>query len=309
MVYLSIPSAPPAPPEATPWVALQHTWEGWDGTEWDLSQGLSGLALQIGVRGIRNPPVIRYSSKAAAVDGSLWRGSVTDERDCFWPLRVFSDGGSQAWLEHNDRFWRTLDENRPGTWTITQPSGARRSLRVRYNGLNEDSDDGSELFGWALYGIQLIAEQPFWQGDPDTRSFAPPPTVGNFFGGAGGNGFGPPFEIGVAATTESASISNIGDVSAWPVWRVNGPTTSVTVGLNGHQIGFPMTIPSGQWIEIDTHPTSQVALDQDGTDRTVQLGAVDFAEIPQGANVPLTISMAGSGSVTCTVTPLYKRGA
>lgn len=308
MVYLSIPSQPP-PSAVVPWTACQHTWVGWDGTEWDLSHGASGIALQGGVRGIRNPPVIRYTGKAAAVDGSLYRGSVTDERECFWPVKVWNDNGSQAWIDHNARFWKTLDESRLGTWIITQPSGVRRSLKVRYTGLDNDSDDiDPGLFGWCIYGIQLVAEQPFWQGDPVSRTFAPPSTIGNFFGGTGGTGFGPPFEIGAGSTTASASISNTGDVSAWPVWRVTGPTTSVTVGLSGHSIVFPMTIPSGQWIEINTAPTSQVARDQDGTDRTIQLGAVDFAEIPQGANVPLTISMTGTGTVTCTVTPLYRRG-
>jgi hypothetical protein len=308
MVYLDIPAQPPISVENL-WTACQHTWTGWDGTEWDLSHGSSGLALQSGVRGIRNPPIIRYSGKAAAVDGSLWRGSVTDERDVFWPLKVFTDGGSQAWIDHNQRFWKTLDESRQGTWSITQPSGVRRSLKVRYTGLDDDSDDiDPGLFGWCVYGIQMVAEQPFWQGDTIRRTFAPPPITNTFFGGSGGGGVGPPFYIGVGSSTDSASISNTGDVAVWPVWRVTGPTTSVTVGLAGHSIVFPMTIPDGQWIEINTAPTSQVALDQDGTDRTIQLGAVDFAEIPQGANVPLSISMTGTGSVSCTVVPLFKRG-
>jgi hypothetical protein len=295
------------------WGPSQHTWLGWDGSEWDLSHGLSGLALQTGTRGMQMPPIIRYSSKAPAVAGSFWRGSVTDEREVFWPIRVFADGGSREWIAHNNRFWKTLDPDQTGLWVVTQEGtedepSTKRSLRVRYTGLADDSDDVDPgMYGWQVYGVNLIAEEPFWMGETATRSFQPPPTDENYFGGSGGGGFGPPFFISTGSSTDSADITNEGDVPAWPIWTVRGPLTTVTVGLDGHAITFPITLADGEWVTINTAPTDQVALDQVGADRSSQLTAVDFAAIPKGANVPLTITMTGTGSVDCTIQPRFYR--
>lgn len=307
-VYLASPTVPAALLQSVVWAACQHTMFGWDGSEWDLSSGMSGIALQAGTRGMRPPPHQRYATKAASLPGSIYRGSVTDERDVFWPVKLFSDAGSQAWIDHNHRFWRTLDPDELNTWVITQPSGERRSLQVRYAGLSDDSDDiDPALVGLAEYGIQLVAEQPYWLGDPLTRRFDHGGGQ-NYYGGDSGGGYGPPFYISPGLTTDTASITNDGDVPIWPVWKVNGPTTSVTVGVNGHLTVFPMTLTSGQWVRLDMAPTDQVPIDQAGVDRSADMGAVDFAEIPRGANVPLTIAMTGTGFVEVTIVPAYRWG-
>jgi hypothetical protein len=100
-------------------------------------------------------------------------------------------------------------------------------------------------------------------------------------------------------TLASATIKNEGDEDAWPVWTVRGPCTTATVGLNGHAITFPMTLTAGQWVTINTDPSDQVAYDQSGADRSAELTAVDFAEIPPGEAVPLTITMSGTVAWTC----------
>lgn len=307
MTFLASPGAV-VPPDAAlaPWAALQHTWTDYNGTEWDLSQGLSGLALAPGFRGMGMPTIVRYATKAPAVAGSLWRGSVTDEREVMWPLRVFSTAGSQSWLDHNRRFWQTMNPDHTGVWKVTQPSGATRSLTVRFASSDEDNAEGGELFGWSIYSISLIAEDPYWRGEQVSRQFYAEAGE-TYYGGDAGGGFGPPYFTGVGNTTDSATITNDGDVSAWPTWTVHGPTTNVTVGLSGRIITFPMTLTDGQYVRIDTHPTDQVAIDHSGSER--QLGTVEFAEIPPGANVPLSIVMVGTGSVEVSIRPPYYLGA
>lgn len=309
MVYLAPTAGGDLDSEfANPWVACQHTWWGVDGSEWDLSHGLSGLALQTGVRGMRMPPVVRYSTKSPAVAGSFFRGVITDEREVFWPIKVWADAGSQAWIDLNNRFWASLDEGALGTWVITQLDGTRRALQCRYNGLADDSDDiDSGLQGWAVYGINLIAEQPYWTGVTATRFFSLGVAGQNFFGGTSGGGYGPPFYISTGSTAATASITNEGDVSAWPTWTIKGPMTSVVVGLNGHLITFP-AVSAGNTITLNTDPTDQVAYDQAGSDITALLTTVDFAPIPPGVEVPLTVTVVGTGTVRISVVPLYKRG-
>jgi hypothetical protein len=298
MVFLYRPSGTSVPAPVDPYIACQHMWEAWDGSEWDLSHGSSGLALQSGTRGMEMPDPTFYKTRAAGVDGSLYRGHIIDEQSDFWPLKMFSDGGSAEWVQHYRAFWRTLQPDKTGLWWVVQPDGTKRSKRVRFAGLNDRSTDiDPMLTGWNLYGINLAAEQPFWMGAQVTRSFeggTPTSPSGSYI-----------IWIKSSFTLSSASITNDGDKDAWPVWTVRGPCTTVTVGLAGHAITFPMTLTSGQWVTIDTDPSDQTAYDQTGADRSAELTAVDFAEIPPGVNVPLTVSMSGTGGVDVSITPRY----
>lgn len=298
MAFVYQPSAPIVSAPVDPYIAAQHTWEAWDGTVWDLSGGLSGLALQSGVTGLEMPDPTFYKARAAGVNGSLYRGHIIDEQDDLWPIKVFSDGGSQGWIDHYRAFFKTLWPGKTGRWWVVQPNGAKRSKVVRFNGLADRSTSIDPLLtGWNLYGIKLSAERPLWVGEAATRSFeaagSAPPT-GQFV-----------LWIRSSFTLAQAAITNEGDVDAWPVWTVRGPCTTVTVGLAGHIITFPMTLTAGQWVSINTDPTDQVAWDQNGNDRSSELTAVDFAEIPPGDQVPLTITMAGTGRVDVSVEPQY----
>jgi len=314
MVFLAAPGyVPPAPGPADLYVSAQHTWIGADGSEWDLSAGLSGLRLLAGVRGLRNPPHTRYSRKSPGRPGSQYAGSVTDERSVLWQLKVFRSGGSAAWIAHNDRFWQTMDRDAPGTWKVTQPGtdtqpAVMRWLKVRYDSLVDDTDDEDPgLVPWTTYGINLVAdEDPLWRGEPIRRRFTAP-SGQNFYGGSSGSGYGPPYYISSGQTTSSAAISNPGDEPTSPVLRVGGPTTNVRIGLAGHFVEFPMTLGEGETRQIDTDPGDQACYDQNGVDRTDELGAVDFFQVPKGTQVPLQISINGAGYAEVELTPGYWR--
>jgi hypothetical protein len=302
------PIPPPDPPPVY-WQANRHEWAAWDGTVWDISQGISGVVLQAGVRGMHMPPIQRYSSKMPALAGSIWRGAVTDEREVFWPVKVYQDNSTIDWISHNQRFWHGFRPDQTGLWSVIQPdanglAGERRSLRVRFASEDNDADDiAPELQGWAVYGINLIAESPYWCGDTVTKTFqATSPT--NYYGPTG---YGPPFYISSGLSAATASITNPGDVEAWPVWTIYGPTTSVSVGLGGRAVTFPMSIAANSWVALDSSPTSQQALTDTGVDVTAQLGTVDFAPIPPGTEVPLTIAITGTGQVAVSILPRYYR--
>lgn len=285
---------------APKWTSSQHTWIGWDGSEWDLSHGLSGLALQAGTRGLLEPPFTRYATKPGAVSGSIHRGSTYDERDCFWPLLIKNGDGTQPWLDLNRRFWQTMDKDRPGRWVVTQSDGARRTLTVRFNGLSEDAlDDDLGLVARQKFGINLVAENPFWMGTTKQWTFTNEAAQGFY------QSSGDPYYLSPSGTVASAEVSNVGDVDVWPVWTVFGPFSAVTVA----GVGFP-ALADGEWIRIDTDPTDQVAWDNDDVDRTGELTNFDqFAEIPRGTTVPLSVSMTGTGSVAVQLTPAYRWAA
>lgn len=303
------------------------TWTGFDGSVWDLTGWTGGVSLQAGVRGFTMPPLDRYANASPALSGSRWRGWRARDREVFWPLRVFSDAGSQAWIEYDRAFWKTMRPDRLGVWEVVQLSGEARRLSLRF------ADDGQQSFdtlpsllGWTTYGITLVAEQPYWEGDAIARTWAvDDPTP--FFGGAivasagyGAGGYGtaaygdpavvggPPFYISSGSAITSAAIDNPGDVDTYPVYTIVGPTTSVSVGYAGNVVTLG-TIAAGAVRIVDTNPDKLTVTDAAGVDKWSELtSAADFgAPIPPGESVPLSLTLVGTGSVTVSITPRYYR--
>ncbi len=298
-----------APPNApVNWTGLSMKWVGADGSVWALSDASDGTVMMPGVRGLSMPPVIHHRAAHASVPGARWRGLQVDVREVFWPLQVYSGDGSQAWLEKDRAFWKSLDPAKTGTWVVTQPDGTARSLKLRFVDDSEAAfTHDVALSGWSSYGITLAAEQPFWEAAPITKAWqngAPVP----FFGGVGG----PAFVISPGNDLTSAKIENPGDVPVYPVWRVYGPISSATVGVNGRNITLPFEITAGQMVEIDTRPSAQTAMKGPlggplSFDWTYKLGAIDFAPLPPGKTSTLSLTMSGTGSISATFTPLYYR--
>lgn len=306
LAFLAAASAPRAPlPTVSAWGRLKVTWTGWDGTVWDLSHpfGESGVFLtKGGTRGLHMPPVQRYSDSSPGAQGSHWRGFRAEERDVFWPLYLYSEVGSEHWVAVDRAFWATMRPDKTGVWSVTTPGGGTRTLRCRWVGGDDSSTHDPTHYGWAVYGVNLVAEQPYWEGKPDRRTWKTANGV-DFFNAAAA----PPFRISPGSTLASARMRNPGDVEAYPVWTVTGPTTSVEVGVGGRIIEVPIELGEGETLTIDTRPTEQYAWDQSGADRTSDLGAVDFAPIEPGASVELSLDMVGTGSVSAEITPLYYR--
>ncbi len=198
----------------------------------------------------------------------------------------------------------------PGEWAIAQPDGEVRRLTCRY------ADDGEQAFGldphllgWSAYGVNLVAEDPFWRG-PRVRRVFDTSAAENFYGGAAGTGFAPPYVVSSNTSTAAASIDNPGDEAAWPTWVGYGPFSSLTVGVAGKSVVVPFALAGGKSITIDTRPDRLTAVDSDGLDRVPDLGSVAFAAVPRGTLVPVSISVPGSTSVTrveVSIEPQYHR--
>jgi hypothetical protein len=170
----------------------------------------------------------------------------------------------------------------------------------------DDGDYASNVLpgrlGWETYGITLQAEDPFWHGAPVVRSWGAATPV-PFIDPATG---APPFNISSSATFDTASMPNLGDVPAWPVWTVTatGSVTSVTVGVNGRLVTYNGSLTPGQSLVIDSRAmTAKVG----ATNTTPLLTVRNFAPIPEGSEVPLTVSMSGTGTIQAVLTPNYFR--
>lgn len=294
--------------------ALISTWTGWDGSVWTLTDPDSGLFLMPGVRGLGDGPHDQFKDTAPGLAGSLFNGFRAIERPVYWPIALFEDSSSEAWVLRDRAFRRTLRPGKTGVWTVSSKPGTTRRLTCRY--VNTDGGQPLEIdpvqAGWATSQVYLVAdEDPFWRGDPIQERWGSTAPV-DFFDPDGD----PLFHISDGRTVDSAQMTNPGDVDAWPVWVINGPTTSVSLGVGDSVVEVPFAVADGERLVIDTNPTEQVAYLGDldpgdpfavlsGSDVTTDLGTADFAEIPADSTTDLFIDMTGTGTVAARIIPGY----
>lgn len=328
LVY-ALPYSPPAT-EAPSWGSMLMTWTGWDGTEWVVSDRSAGAVLLAGVRGMNVPPTTRYTGISPAVPGSSFKGISTGEREVFWPIKIFHGDGSKEWVLRDRAFWKTLDPERPGVWTVMDPFGAKRSLTMRF-----DNDGGQafdilpSLVGWAHYGLTFVAEQPYWVGEPSVQSWKPP-VSSPFF-----NTDGPALvNIDSGYTVDTAAMDNPGDVDSYPTWFLDGEISSASVGVGSLIVDVPFSIAAGKCVVINSDPkdlgctmydisAAEMAKEPkyrkrpsdriigvdllNPVDRSADLGPADFGAIPPGQNVPLSITLNGTGIIEAYLPSLYRR--
>ncbi|HSU47270.1 MAG TPA: hypothetical protein VLJ40_10185 [Arthrobacter sp.] len=304
---------PPTKTLAVPWVGVEMKWTGWDGSEWMLSDPSDGTVMLPGVRGMAMPPIIHHRAVHASVPGARWRGLVVDSREVFWPLQVYSDLGSAAWLDKDAAFWRTMDPARTGKWEVTLPDGRVRALTLRFvNDGDGVFDTDPVLVGWRNYGITFSADQPFWEGEEISGTWFQGSSQ-PFFGGTDPKtGKTVNFTISPGNTLTKASMINPGDVDVYLKWRIYGPVTAAVVGINGRNITLPFDIGAGEVVEIDSDPRAQTAMKGSAggaltTDWTYKLGDIDFAPLPPGNKTTLSVSVTGSGSISASFMPRYYR--
>ena len=300
-VVYGAPYAPPMPP-VSPWVSTPLKWTGWDGSEWNMCNGGEGIVLLAGARGFGQPPMTHWRSQSPAVAGARWRGAVSEPREVFWPLKLWHDGGSREWVERDRAFWRTLDPQKTGVWSVELPDGSKRSLTLRVASDGDPSFDTlPTLTGWARYGITLTADDPFWAGETVTRSWQEQARR-DFLPAAAGESY----YVSSGSTLGSATLTNPGDVDAHVRWTVRGPFSSVSVGVGGALVTAPINVAEGSTLVIDTDPSIQAAF-LDGVDVTAQLTSAEFGVLPPGEAVPLSLTMAGTGIITAEFTPRFLR--
>lgn len=300
IVLSSSPSAPPIPVEQRE--GITQEWVDPDGVVWDLNDWTTGVVLDDrGVEGLHNPQLTMYRSEARGTPGHRKRGWRAKTREVFWPIFIYSDTSAE-WLARQRAFLSTIHPDREGVWRV-KAGGETRELVVSgvFDGAHTYSVD--PMFdGWAEYGVELEAEQPYWRGKqirrgpwsaPDAQPFIPP-------GGA------PAFTISSSSAFGSATVSNPGDVEAWGVWSAAGPLAEITLGVGDAIIDVPFALEMTDVLVIDTDPRRPTAT-LNGVDATEMLGLQDYAPVPPGASVPLHVEATGTGRIMFDLVPLYFR--
>lgn len=282
-------------------------WLGWDGSVWNLTSGEQGVALQPGFQGFSMPSIQRYEREGPAVHGSYYQGFRVETRRIFLPLLVLSESGKQNfWTSLDSSFFRTLRPDKTGTLRVTDPAGQRREITCRFEGDEEHAyQEDPTQDGVAVYALRLVANEPFWRGEPVSKPFGQSTPEGYYER----TNPGEVYFLSSGSSFASAQFANPGDVDSYITWTINGPFETVAVGINGQdiKIGFPIT--SAQTITIDTSPLDMRVM-RNGVNITSLLTTPPrYDVLPAETNTKITIAATGTefGTVTASLTPLYYR--
>lgn len=275
------------------------------GVTWDLINGPVRLT-RAGLKGLGLPEVVYFTSESAGLDGERVTGWRLTARDVFVPVR-FKDEAMDDTTGLQRRFWDGLRIGKPIRIVVTDRDGAMRSLAMRV------MDDGQlaykmspDLAHVESIGLGFRAADPWWYGPAIDTSF----TIGSdggvdFFNGAA---LAPSFNI-VASTGQAATtVRNLGEEPMWLAWSIGGPSSRFRVGVGGKFISGPIPTSVNVPLVIDTDPRAQTAYLGAAKVPFRSFTELDFAPIPPGGEVPVSIELVGQGIVTVTGRPKYRRG-
>lgn len=302
-VVRGMPYVPPPPP-IPDWRGYAHTWIDHTGRRWPLTDEDSATLLLPGVKGLDDPETDLHLVEHAGVAGSRYRGSRTLARTVVWQVMVETGKSSIEWLQLARDFKAAFRPDRTGTWEAVAPDGQRRYLKCRLRSKAHVYEYDPAFAGYAVYDIEMVAEDPYWRGDPIKKSWT----------GTVPRGLIPPkgeplvpLDFGSSATFEGASIPNPGHVAAWAQWTLTGPLEDVRLRVAGGELGCP-DLAEGQVLTIDTdRRASSIRLDGQRARRLIR--PWDPRAIPPGGQAPVEIEVsAGTGHVDLSIIPRYRSG-
>lgn len=253
-----------------------------------LGMDRSGVESLAGIEGFGLPDQENQWFDGAG-SGSTWRGSRIKRRDISIPLWVYA--ADRAALTEKlsdlsvvlDPFTRTTEATRGSARLFFgMADGDEWFIDVVRRGRTDwarkiDSDDRT----YFKTTISLEAGDAFWTRNRpemfeirrDTSGAAPTllPRLAKL-------------RLGSGAAFGVKNVNNVGDTYAWPVFRVNGPTTKVTlVGAAGERLVWSGALLLGQTLTIDMR--NNTVTDQTGANRYDGLGAAPrFWSIAPGSS-------------------------
>lgn len=312
ILYTPVAPPPPAPEVVVPGYRLgappRVTWTSAAGVVTVLSDPGGGYTVAPGVRGL-GLPVYQFHRTDTALDGTVIRGTRTEARELFVPIYMEAPTFAQVWQMRRDLAARlhpgVVDGGGEGVLEVAFADGTRRRIRAYYTGGMEGSEGADEAgLCWATYGLEFLAQQPYWERDPITYRWAIAPPTDTWL---------PILPIKVRDADvigEGMTITNPGSVRSWPVWTITGPLDGSAVMRNvttGQQLEFEATLAEGEQIVIDTRPRRKTVRDGDGTNRfsSLSVGSVLWPLVP-GPNV-VDVLLTGLGDASrleLEITPL-----
>jgi phage-related protein len=215
-----------------------------------------------GVNGRFMPPVDFVEDETPEREGARVRRVKIRPREITVP--VLLEGSSQTDLRQQLRtiVRRLYPVAGDGRLRCVAPDGATRELVCRYSqGL--EGDEGTGDGGVKYLAAVLVfraAEDPFWRAQTATEidfTTGEPPAFFPFF----------PLELAESSIFGGITVTNEGDVEAWPIWTITGPGGPLTLtnDTSGESLVLATVLSAGEQITIDTTPGIKTVTLDDST--------------------------------------------
>lgn len=207
------------------------------------------FTLTDGLMGIGVPPVnVRIDDSAG--DGGVWRFTKRAVRDIDLPLLI--SGISEADVEAKLRRVANILHDHKGATTIiaNYPTGESWEIKGHYTGGAETQFGDDTKVTFCRWVVTLRCPTPYW-----TRTNSEQYNVGT---GSTGRGLIPnlaELQVSSSQALGVIEVENSGDVEAYPVWQLRGPSSTVTItDINtGKQFIYDGVINTDETVIIDTN--------------------------------------------------------
>lgn len=182
--------------------------------------------------------------------GKRYLGHNVLERNLVLDLHIYSDSG-RSWGQVDSDFRRALDPELEATIVVETELSGRRWLKVRLGetptyqgGLDPHETTGGD------FQYVLVSGNPYWCSGTITDEFV----------FSGSNWYG-----------DGVTVSNPGDVPAWPKWVLTAPAkyglpdVSWRDNEDSARMVFLPFQPNGREVLVDTDPHEEMITANDGT--------------------------------------------
>jgi hypothetical protein len=205
-------------------------------------------------------PATNVRIEESAGDGGVWRHSKRGVRQLDLPVTVI--GTDRGDVESKLRRLNKVLQDAQGATKIsaTYSDGPVLQLSAHYVSGAEGSRGENGGMTWQRILLSFQAPNPFWQSSV-SESFTI--TSGNT-----GRGLLPNLAkllVSSSQTLGVISVTNDGDVAAYPVWTVRGPISGLSISDGSLSFGFDDSVATGETIVINTE--TGVVVDDTGTNR------------------------------------------
>lgn len=263
--------------------------------QYDLAGALMGAGTSVNVievTGLGRPPVRDNDTPQPSADGVFPGPDYWDGRQVQFDAAIKTVGDPAA--AHDVLAALQAGAVDPSvrlaggetiTLRIKRPGRPTKVLNGRLRKL--DAEFAQVIHGYVPLDIEFLATDPLFYGDTDQTVEIP-------LGWLSGGGFTAPVAapIYVSAASGAADrpgwVVNSGNTPTYPVIRITGPCSNVTVihAESGRVLQLPtLSLTAGQWVELDARPGRVSVVDQNGGNAESYLSAasrLDLFTLPPG---------------------------
>lgn len=237
-------------------------------TQWiDPNGAVTTMDVDWKAKGRFMPPIVYQEDVVPDQPGSVPRSFRHGPRE--FTVRINLNAATEPALRTLQRsMMYTADPTRgEGIIRVTSPLGDVREIGCRYiTGFETEEEPGVSGPTMQQSDVTFRAFDPYWRDQSDvsqTFTIGTPPSFFPFF----------PLRLTSSEIAVDDTVTNDGDVPAWPVWTITGPGNIIS--LQNLTTGRSMVLQTaslgiGESITVDTrpsklYPTGKTILKQDGT--------------------------------------------